>query len=115
MRLLPTKRSVFCGERQKRRQPSTCSVKRSGSQWMLQTSGCIPLGRRETMALKNQSVVDKWNTLVLNGAGRATHVLQTIDKKIQGVIVKSCVRRAHAASCSTRMPSLKAVPFITSV
>jgi hypothetical protein len=35
------------------------------------------------MALKNQSVVDKWNTLVLNGAGRATHVLQTIDKKIQ--------------------------------
>src|ERR687884_2179216 len=83
MRLLPTKRSVFCGERQKRRQPSTCSVRRFGSPWMSQTSGCIPLGRRETMALKNQSVVDKWNTLVLNGAGRATHVLQTIDKKIQ--------------------------------
>jgi hypothetical protein len=31
------------------------------------------------------------------------------------VIVKSCVRRAHAASCATRSPSLKATPFMTSV
>src|SRR5919202_2053611 len=87
MRLLPTKRSVFCGERQKRRQPSTCSVRRSGSQWTHKTSGCIPLGRRETMALKNQSVVDKWNTLVLNGAGRGKSVMDAIESKIKAANV----------------------------
>jgi hypothetical protein len=31
------------------------------------------------------------------------------------VIVKSCVQRAYAASCSTRSPSLKAMPCMTSV
>jgi hypothetical protein len=31
-----------------------------------------------------------------------------------GAIVKSCVRRAHAAFCSTRRPSLKTVPCMTS-
>jgi Peptidase C39 family len=32
----------------------------------------------------------------------------------RGVIVKSCVRKAHAASCATRSPSLKAMPCMTS-
>jgi hypothetical protein len=32
---------------------------------------------------------------------------------VQGAIVKSCVWKAHAASCSTRRPSLKTVPFMT--
>ena len=31
-----------------------------------------------------------------------------------GAIVKSCVWRAHAASCSTRSPSLQATPCMTS-
>jgi hypothetical protein len=35
------------------------------------------------MALKNQSVVDKWNTLVLNGAGRAKWTMDTIEGKIK--------------------------------
>jgi hypothetical protein len=34
------------------------------------------------MALKHQSVVDKWNTLVLNGAGRAKWTMETIESKI---------------------------------
>src|SRR5262249_10486107 len=33
---------------------------------------------------------------------------------IKRAIVKSCVQRAHAASCSTRRPSLKRMPCMTS-
>jgi len=35
------------------------------------------------MALKNESVVDKWNTLVENGAGRAKQVMDAIETKIK--------------------------------
>jgi len=35
------------------------------------------------MALKNESVVDKWNTLVENGAGRAKHMMDAIETKIK--------------------------------
>jgi len=35
------------------------------------------------MALKNESVVDKWNTLVENGAGRAKWTLDTVESKIK--------------------------------
>jgi hypothetical protein len=36
------------------------------------------------MALKNESVVDKWNTLVVNGAGRDIQVMDAIADKING-------------------------------
>ena len=35
------------------------------------------------MALKNESVVDKWNTLVENGAGRAKQIMDAIETKIK--------------------------------
>ena len=35
------------------------------------------------MALKNESVVDKWNTMVVSGAGRAKWTLDTIENKIK--------------------------------
>jgi hypothetical protein len=35
------------------------------------------------MAIKNESVVDKWNTLVENGAGRAKQVMDAIETKIK--------------------------------
>ena len=50
-----------------------------------------------------------------NGGINRKRFESAVFTELPGVIVKSCVWRAHAASCSTRMPSLKAVPFITSV
>jgi hypothetical protein len=35
------------------------------------------------MAVKNESVVDKWNTLVENGAGRGKQVMDAIETKIR--------------------------------
>jgi hypothetical protein len=35
------------------------------------------------MALKNESVVDKWNTLIANGAGRAKQMMDAIETKIK--------------------------------
>ena len=35
------------------------------------------------MALKNESVVDKWNTLIVNGAGRGKQMLDTIETSIK--------------------------------
>ena len=35
------------------------------------------------MALKNESVVDKWSTLVVNGAGRAKQMMDAIETKIK--------------------------------
>src|SRR5262245_45922069 len=40
--------------------------------------------------------------------------LHLVQAGLDGAIVKSCVCRAHAASCATRIPSLKAMPLMTS-
>jgi hypothetical protein len=34
------------------------------------------------MALKNEAVVDKWNTLVMDAAGRGKWVMEQVDKKL---------------------------------
>jgi hypothetical protein len=53
------------------------------------------------------------------GEGFSIPTFDVVPSDVEGfmderVIVKSCVWRAHAASCSRRKPSLKTIPCMTS-
>ena len=73
---------------------------------------CAELGKRGLIATPFSGNVPAFDVLAADDLCRTVPIQVKASRR---VIVKSCVRRTHAAFCSTRRLSLKTKPCMTSV